>query len=205
AIRETLALLLERAEFRVAGIGAPDTLFQLSKVHREWPGPDVELQYPAASVLESGPAEADAHNFVPTALEETLGKFDAFSGFCDPDDPGPHTVLWRESELVLDVVVDFWTDSIADRQAIAAHIHELFSPSEGMYGVLVEGPELHFSRPVRITLLRSSEMDDAGRVVLNERRLHCTFRAETDIVSLRRASLLHPSTCPTVIDRKSVV
>ena len=188
ATRKTLAAFLKSLEFRVDGGSDLDTIFSLKEVYEDWPKPDDVIAYPSASIIESSPTTHDAHNFTSSPLEETLGEFDHFIGL----QPGQNaTCLWKESEALCTFQVDFWTDTKADRVAIAAHLPESFSPDSGRSGVMVEGPELYYSRPVRLTLEPSTIFDDsAATSIRGELRLRCLIRAECDIVSLRMATVM---------------
>ena len=198
AMAEALEAYLMGLEFCIdGGEGALyNTAFSLNEVLREFPGPEDTLRYPTASIIETTPTDYGAHNFVPTPLEETIGQFDAFA------EPALRpTVLWKEAEAMTMFQLDFWADGTAERQAISGALSAAFNPNDSESGVRVRGPELYYGTPVRLTLLTSVFVDLPDAVYANERRLRCAVRAESDIVSLRRASLLTVTApCVTVID-----
>lgn len=186
AIAETLAEYLRGATFRVWGGTEDDTDFQLTNVKAEWPDPDAVLDYPCASIVELADTFHEAHNFVPTPLEDTLGLYD---GACGNGPNDPSTVLWKLSEAKVRLQLDFWTSNRAQRQAIEAELGALFSPNEGRFGVLLGGHPRYFDRPVRCTLLSHRRVDTGTTAYSNERRLQCAIDAEVDIVRLYRGVL----------------
>lgn len=186
AVFETLAVYLLKATFIVDGGTDEDRSFKLNEVSEEWPSGIIN--YPIASIIEVGSPVYSAFSFKPRPLEETLGVFDCFAKG-KQGVPGK-TVLWKIGELELDIQCDFWTTYIADREAIEAHIGELFNPSEERTGVVLEGPENYFSQPIRYTLLDIRNDDSAETSGVNERRLRCLLRAENAIVSLKEATYL---------------
>jgi hypothetical protein len=151
-----------------------------------WPAADEDLVYPAVSIVETAGTEQLAHALTPTPLEETIGQFDALVGWRGAP---PRTVLWKEGGATAELQADFWTDNEADRQAIEALLPAAFSPGEERSGVLVEGPPLYFSRPVRLTLLSTRSDDSLITVGRGERRLRAVVRGDCDTVSLRQARL----------------
>ena len=195
AMAEVLREYLLRARFRVFGDQAADTEFQLNEVTTEWPDARTPLRYPTASVMEQTDTFYEAHNFVPTALDDTLGEFD-----CPPNQDPPQTVLWKVAEAQVEFQVDFWTSNRPDRQAIAAELGQLFNPGQERSGVLLGGHPQYFRRPVRATLLSHRRTDVEAAVYPNERRLQCAIRCELDIVQLRFASLLTPLVNTQVVD-----
>jgi hypothetical protein len=162
-----------------------DSRFKLNPISTQWPRSDEHLAYPTASIIEIGSTEQHAHNFTPSALEETWGQFDHLIG---PSREPEATVLWKEAEAVASLQVDFWTEAEADRQAIEAGLSAAFSPGEDRYGILIEGPELYFSRPMRFALENHRNDDTGATAYAEERRLRCTVTGECDIVSLRMAT-----------------
>lgn len=182
AIAQALAAYLLGLEFRVAGGEALDSVFELTSVLDHWPTPDEDLVYPCASIVEATSTAHLAHSLTPTPLEETVGLFDAMVGW--RGEPA-RTVLWKEGGAEVELQVDFWCDTEADRQAVEAGIPAAFSPDEGRAGVVVEGPERYFSRPVRLTLLATRCDDSAVTAGRGERRLRAVVQGACDIVSLR--------------------
>jgi hypothetical protein len=175
-----------------------DGRFQLNQISAQWIRGDRRLAYPTASIVEIGSTEQHPHNFTPSPLEETWGQFDSMIG--PSGEPG-RTVLWKEAEAVATFQVDFWTDAEADRQAIEAGLAAAFSPGEDRYGILIEGPELYYSRQMRFTLQNHRNDDTGATAYAEERRLRCTVTGECDIVSLRMATMTTvPKPCVVVTD-----
>jgi len=197
AATKALAAYLLKAEFFIDGGSAKDTSFFLTSVKEEWPSPTEDLNYPTASIIESGEATFDAHNLAPTPIEETIGVFDAL--VCDQDWPIPKSVLWKEGEISTTFQVDFFASSKPQRQAIYSRLGQLFNPSEERAGVLLEGPVDYFSLPARFTLLSAKRDDSRATAYSNEWRVRCSVQCEIDIVSLRRAVLMQPSMTDLVI------
>lgn len=177
AMSEALAAFLTCATFTLWGKDAPDETFALRAVLRQWPEPSVPLDTPCASITDLGPAAYEAHSLVPTPLEDTIDAF------------GPGTVLWKTAECAVTFQLDLWAPDEPTREALAAALPALFSPGEDQYGVVVQGPETFFGRPVRLTLLDSQRMDNAFSIYPRERRLMVRVRAEVDEVHLRCARL----------------
>jgi len=204
AMGQALAAYLASLTFRVDGGDDPqDREFQIvpEAIKDVWPPPDKPLLYPGVSIVETGDTKRDGVNFTPFALEETRGLFDELAGQCQVGDGLGATVLWKEDDAVVDFQVDFWTDLEPDRQAIEAGLDAAFSPGGERSGILVEGPGLYYSRPVRFTLLGAKNDDTAVTAYTSEWRLRCVVRAECDIVSLRMATTTTVTRpCVTVID-----
>lgn len=177
AMSEALVEFLRCVEFRRWGDQAPDVVFRLDRIYRQWPEPDVLLTYPSASVIDMQAAEESPHNLVPTPLEDTIDLIE------------PCSVMWKTAELVTTFQVDFWAEDDPTREAIAATLPMVFGSSESRYGVVVYSPPTYWSRPVRLSLLSSQRMDDTGSVYVRERRLMVRMQAEVDEVHLRRATL----------------
>jgi hypothetical protein len=197
---ETLATYLLTLEFRVAGGDDRDTLFRLREVFDEWPGSRQDLPYPCASIIDAGDLERTPHNLVPTILEETWGQFDNMLDYCGPGEEKT-TVLMKSSGARQEFQVDVWTDKKADRQAVAALLDSIFAVDEARSGVVLEGPELYYSRHMRFSLMSSRFDDSAATASLNERRLQTVIVGECDIVSLREArEMKPPSICLEVTD-----
>jgi hypothetical protein len=201
AMAKALAAYLETVWWYVDSgddVDPRDSRFQLNPIATHWPRPDVPLNYPTASIIELGETTQRAHNFTPSPLEETWGQFDELAGYSG--EPG-RTVLWKEAEAVASFQVDFWNDGDADRQAIEARLSAVFSPGQERYGVLLEGPELYYSQPMRFALESHRDDDTATTAYAEERRLRCTVTGECDIVSLRMATATTVTRpCITVID-----
>lgn len=180
AAAETLAAFLRCAVFARGGGNVGSKEFLLESVAMVWPDPKREVEYPSASIIDAQGMPYEAHSFVPTALEETRDEF------C------PDTVLWKTGEVSAVFQVDFWATDDPTREAIAARLPSLFSPTEGRAGVLLEGDPRYFSRSVRATLLESERMDTAEAVYDRERRFRTLVRCDVDDVHLRRAVQLQP-------------
>jgi hypothetical protein len=203
AMAEALAAYLLSLTFRVRSEvrGVCDTEFKLKAVQPQWPDSDVELNYPAASIIEVAGTAREAHSFTPTPIEETLGQFDdlAMPGVLKA---GQRTVLWKESEASVTFQVDFWNDEVTDREAVEAGIDQAFAPTETRYGVLLAGMREYYGRPVRATLENAAYLDETSTVFEKERRLRASIRCEMDVVSLRVGSLIIPDVqiCVDVVD-----
>jgi len=184
AMAQAIGAYLAAARFRVyGGDDLEDRLFSLERVLYRWPTPETDLVYPCVSIIEIADTLQEAHSLTPTPLEDTWGTFDAMIGRS-----GGATVLWQEGTAVNDFQVDFWCDNDPDREAIDAQLSALFSPGEGRSGVLLEGPELYYSRNVRASLMATHKDDTGLSSIRRERRLRCVVSAECDIVSLRMAT-----------------
>jgi len=195
AMGEALAAFLLNLEFRVdGGDDEQDTVFSLERVFDRWPLPDERLPYPCASLVSRAPVPVLQHHPTPTPLEETWGTFDDLVAGCAPG--GKATVLWKEGGASVAFQVDFWCDTDADREAVEALLPSAFAPEETAAGVIVEGPPLYYSRPVRLALDSMDYDDSAVSSYANERRLRCVVDADCDIVSLRWAQAMKP---PTVL------
>lgn len=185
ACAAALAEYLRCAVFRRGGGTAAATDFQLAAVLDEWPEPDVELQYPSASVIDDSETVPEAHALVPTPLEETYN-------------PETGVVLWKLAEAVQGFQVDFWATDAPTREAIAARLPALFVPGEGAYGVVLQGPVEYLCRPVRATLVSYQRMDLAEAVYPRERRLQVRIRCEVDVIQARCDRLVAPTVSLTV-------
>lgn len=177
ACAEALIGYLRCAVFHVWGGEDADRTFQIERFNREWPDPEIALQTPTVTVLDSSGSSMDASSLTPHELEETADVY------------GANTVLWKTAELVATFQVDFWLGNEPEREAVAAALPAWFAPGEDQYGVIVQGPPTFFDRPVRLTLLSTQRMDTEGSIYPNERRLMAMVRAEVDEVHLRCATL----------------
>jgi hypothetical protein len=195
AVSKTLAVYLEGIEFRVNGGDTYDQGFYLNKVLEEFPSSSKDLDYPTASIVERGPAPYAGHSFTPTPLEDTLGTYDSL--ICG-EIKNQKTVLFKEGEYAGDLQVDFWLATSADRKAVAAALGHLFNPVKERAGVLLKGPPQYYDRNILFTLLDVFRDDTSDTSYQNEFRLRCNVRGESDIVSLRLATLLQP-TKPCII------
>jgi len=194
----TLAAYLKTVDFYVYGGKSEDETFRLVDVKTQWPNAKEPHVYPSASIIEAGPSNYSEHSFQPIPLEETIGEFDCYLG--KPKGSNA-TVLWKESELETDFQLDFWLSNQADQAAVEAALGEIFNPSEEMVGILLQGPEQYYNREMRFTLLETEYMDTGDAAYDNEWRLRCIVRLESDIVSLREATILPLiMPCTEVID-----
>lgn len=173
----TLAEYLKAAVFRVAGL--PEQRFRLKDAIVGWPENFHELEYPTASITAPSVSE-EAHSFTPTPLEETLDLY------C------PGTVLWKTSEEGIRFQVDFWVTDRRERRAISAALGALFAPTEGRYGVMLQGPPEYWSLPIRYTLLSYERLDSSEDVQARQRRLRAEVQADVDVVHLRKAVRFDP-------------
>lgn len=165
---------------RSGGESPTDRAFKLNRVYSFWPDPSKGQEYPTAVCSTDTFVEEDGHNFVPTSLDETWHQFG-----CD-------TVLWKTSELVGELQLDFFASDEPTRAAIMAALPAAFSPGEERSGVMVEGSPDYFSRPVRLTLRSHRRVDVADAVFDMERRITCRVGIEVDEVHLRCARPLNP-------------
>lgn len=177
AAAEALKAYLEAAVFCIPG--KDPVRFRLTQVRKEWPEDFAELEYPAAGMTTATITE-DAHNFVPTLLEETKDRF------------GRGTVLWKTSEQRIEFQVDFWLTNKPERGAILAALPALFAPSEDRYGIMVQGPASYHDLPIRLTLASHERQDSAETVERRDRPLRVLIVADVDVVQLRRYVLLDP-------------
>ena len=190
AAAEALQAYLRAAVFQIPGV--PPARFRLKEVRTEWPEDFTKLEFPAAGITTPVVLH-DAHNLSPTALEETHGVF------------GRDTVLWKTAELAIQFQVDFWCTNKPERTAIMAALPALFSPGEGRYGVIVQGPSNYYGRTVRLTLANHERVDSSETVHSRDRQLRTLIVADIDEVHLRRVSLLQPQVWvdgePTTLER----
>lgn len=168
-----LAAYLKCATFRVWGDEGQDRSFQLAAVREEWPEPDVLMVYPSVSIVDLEDIPEQAHALVPTVLEATAGIY------------GEGTVLFKLGEAAATLQLDFWTDNLPDREAIAAALPGLFAPGEDGARVLLAGHPRYWNRPVRATLLSWRRADLEDDVYPRQRRLIVRLRVEVDVVELR--------------------
>ena len=177
-----LSQYLQNAVFKKWNASDPVPIeFQLRRVLPEWPRADVAIDYPTATVIDGQATEMLGHNFVPTPIEST---WDAY---------GKNTVVWKLAEIDLPFQVDFWTQSVPDREAIAASLPGLFSPGDGRSCVIVRCPEEYFCTVARLSLEQYQRVDEANSVFVGERRLMAEVRVSVDVLELRCASVLQPN------------
>lgn len=197
ACAEALRAYLRCIIFTIDGGLAPNTTFQLLTVNREWPDPNQPLvlsepggaKRGVCTVLDPEFGAETQWSTTPCAIEESFEQFQ------------PGSVLWKTSELQVDLQADFWCGNEAERQAIAAAIPTLFAPGEDTYGIYVETPEAYFRRAARLTLIDSPRRgDDVGTIYPRERRLIVRVRAEVDEVHLRTTTLMQTNVQSTVQD-----
>lgn len=172
ASSEILAAYLRRLVWYAEGPGGAQP-FRFEEVFPSWPSDDVVLRWPSASVDIAAVFPYEAHDFRPTALEETLGCF------------GAETVLWKTGELVGDYQVDAWCTSEVEREAVAGGMERAFSPTESRSGVLLSGVPEYFERPLRATLMSVQRLDTSDDAFGRVRRLRARIRGEIDAVHLR--------------------
>jgi hypothetical protein len=179
-----LAAYLERVVFVVgAGDDGQPREFQLNEVRREWPESFDGLNYPLATIT-SAAEPLMAHNFAPTMLEETANVF------C------PNSVLWKTDELAVEFQIDFWTTNKPEREAIAARLADVFSPTERRAGILIQGPVAYFSQPIRCTLLAGERVDNPASAYNRDREYRARVLADVDVVHLRKVVELNPILVP---------
>lgn len=191
AMAETLGEYLRCAVFRVHGddkAAARD--FGLTNIFHEWPDPRNGLPYPCASISEATDTFHEAQ-LNPQAVEETLGTYDCMVGYA-ADPSFPKTCLWRTAEATVDLQVDFWLSSKAERIAVEAQLGWLFNPGQERTGVLIGGHPKYYAQPVKATLLSHRSIDEQDTVYPNEFRLMTMIRCEVAVVDLRIAVLLTP-------------
>lgn len=184
AVRMALAAYLREVEFTVHA-GTPDVCdlsrprsFPLAQVLSDFPGPNVELVYPSASIAQPTTAIVTG-GFTPSMLEDSW-------------DPMSDTVLWFMGRCEGTLQVDFWADSIALREALGAQIAGIFNPNEGMSGVHLRLPETYASAIGRFTLITQQLFDPPDAVWAGERRLQVAVRYEAPILMRRRVRPLRP-------------
>ena len=192
AMASALRAYLSGLVFLRSGLGSePDQRFKLDRVLDNWPQPqNTDMDYPTASVVDTVDAMFDSHNLVPTMLEETLDVF------------GPQTVLWKTAECTTEFQVDFWTDGEPVREAIMARLPQAFAPGEGRYGVVVEGSQRYYDRPVRLTLIQCRRMDDAVSSYDRQWRATARVAAQVDAVHLRQVRELDAHIGIDVVSRE---
>lgn len=176
-----IAAYLRAATFMIWGAEASDTPFQLTEVREEWPEASTVLDYPSASLIDVTPTVLEAHNFVPTPLEDTLDVF------------GAGTVLWKIAEVSKLLQLDVFCTSKPEREAIAAQLPGLFAPGEDASRVVLAGHPVYYCQPVRCSLEEYQRLDEPQRVFEAERRFMARIRADIDVVELRRARVLTTS------------
>jgi hypothetical protein len=177
AAAHTLQAYLEAAVFRVAG--TPEQRFRLKRVAIGWPENFEGLEYPTCS-LTAPVVQEDAHSLTPTALEETLDRY------C------PGTVLWKTAEQAITFQCDFWCTDQVEQRAISAALGELFNPTEGRAGILLQGPTDYWDLPIRFTQMSRQRQNSSDSVQARSRRLTVMVLADVDVVQLRRGARLQP-------------
>lgn len=176
-----LAAYLRQAVFiRYGNDLVPDVLFKLCHVFYEWPDPQQELQYPSASIIDNGAVMMLGHNFTPTPLEDTWNVH------------APRSMLWKLADISYLMQVDFWLQTPADREAVAAALPGLFAPGEGQSNVYLQGSDKYFGLPVRVALESYQRMDTPQAIWEQEHRLMAQVRVDVDVVELRCAVELQP-------------
>lgn len=180
AMAQVLACYLGSSEFVRWGGVERDSAFKLVGVLEEWPDPGRELVYPSASVIDAGATPFDDFSFTPMAMEETWNVF------------APDTVLWKIGEVSHTFQVDFWTDNVGDREAIAADLPGLFSPGESSSRVVLAGSPQYYDLPVRASFVDYERIDTPSSVYESERRLLARIQCDIDVVELRCASRFAP-------------
>jgi len=182
AAREALACYLEKMVFFVPTSSGTPISFKLVSVQREWSNEDEEKDEPSASISVITD-ERQHHNFVPTFRDDSFDKY------------GKGTVLVKVNERQIMMQVDFWTTNKPERQAIAAAIDEYFTPEEGRYGVMIQGPSNYWDEPIRFVLDSSrgtERLDSFDSALTRDRRLLVRLIANVDDLQLRKISELSP-------------
>jgi hypothetical protein len=121
---------------------------------------------------------------VPTALEWSWNRF------C------PNSVLWKTDDVAVEFQVDFWLTSRPERQAVAARLDDIFSPSEVRSGLLLRGPKEYFELPIRYNFTAGERVDNSGSVFNRDREYRAKVLAEVPAVHLRRAVEMVPQVVP---------
>jgi len=152
--------------------GGPPVPFALDCVFDQWPTSQQIRELPCASIVDEQETEMEAHNLVPTILEETRDQF------CEG------SVLWQDNRAATTLQVDIWAQYNETVSGVISRLPAIFNPSEVRAGILVEVPE-YYCRKVRLTLLNYRPINTAASVFENERRILCRVRAEVDSVHLR--------------------
>jgi len=178
AAAEALRAYLRNQRFTVWSPTGEERDFELMDVFPEWPRPDRELPYPSASIIDAAATPMASNQLTPQVLEDTFNQYRSGS------------VLWKLAEAECVFQVDFWCNTVADREAIAAALPGLFAPGETATNVRLQGPAEYWSLPVRAQLESYERADSAGAIWANERRLRTRIRCEVDVVELRCANLL---------------
>ena len=177
AAAEALAAYLRRACFYIhegdppVGELSRQRPFQLVSVATDWPGPTDQLAYPSATIF-GGDDTQHTGSGTPRPME---ALWDPFAG----------TVPWLLGIATGTFQVDFWADSAPVRQAIAARLPGLFSPSENRAGILLELPAHYLSLTARYSLVSKGRTDAPDTVWAGEHRLRAVVRWEAPDVELR--------------------
>lgn len=177
AASAAICVYLESIEFE-----NDNHVFKLNYCNSEWPKAGQTLDYPCASLIDSGPQDYE-YNFTPYALEDTCNLYEQ------------NTVLWKTDELTINFQLDIFTGgtlALDERNAIAAKISMIFNPWESRYGVVLNTTPLYFDRTVRATLINQVRTDSSASSYEKERRLTYEVRAEIDNVHLRETASLQP-------------
>lgn len=182
AALEALACYLEKMVFFVPSSSGTPISFKLVSVQREWSNEDEEKDEPSASISIIT-NERQHHNFVPTFRDNSFDKY------------GAGTVLVKTNEREIMFQIDFWVTNKPERQAISAAIDEYFTPEEGRYGVMIQGPSSYWDEPIRFVLdsNRGTErLDSSEGALTRDRRLLVRVIANIDDLQLRKVSELSP-------------
>lgn len=178
AAAEALAAYLQRQSFTIHA-GTPDVdelsrrrTFCLASVTTEWPAADARMAYPSATII--GGDDTVHTGGMPIALEQTFDEIEC-------------TVLWQLGVASGTFQLDFWCDSIATRQAIAARLPGLFTVGEGRGGILLELSPHYRCLAARYTLRTKGRQETADTVWAGEHRLRAVVGWEVPDVEVRRA------------------
>lgn len=180
AVRQALARYLGAVTFSIWE-GVPDVSelsrareFRLVRVLPDFPGPTTELVYPSASISETV-AQAYEGGMTPGVLEDSYA-------------PETGSVLWQLGRVDGLLQVDFWADSPALRDAIAAALPGVMNPNEGMSGFYLRLPSTYASAVARYLQLTQETVDQPESAWANERRLMLTVRYTAPVL-VRRAAV----------------
>jgi hypothetical protein len=153
--------------------------FRLAEVSTDWPAADAQMEYPSATIIGADDTQHTGSG-TPRPMDEL---WDPFAG----------TVPWLLGTATGTFQVDFWSDSAPVRQAIAARLPGLFSPSEARYGILLELPPTYLSLTARYSLITKGRLDNVDSVWGGQHRLRAVVRWEAPDVELRVGLPFRPS------------
>jgi hypothetical protein len=174
AIKQLYDFIAEATFYRKDSNNAP-IAFQINRrsMYSEWPDNEVELELPCIACIP-GTGEYKQAALTPFFCEDTYGVF------------GPGTVVEAQgTDYSENVILEVWSATRSEREAIISGLEYLFSPSEGRFGLTMKLAEYY---GVKADYLPMSQtlVDDADSA-RNRRKSHFAFNLVVPVVRLVNA------------------